>query len=335
MVLHGCGLVFIVHGQNSLDRFTPVNLLHVEVHGEPAGDFFALCGGVAGCVVGGLVLLDGIRGEDEDKVLAEVGALLSVEAFFVKDVFSLDGRADVFLCGFTKSVFTCIPGILIRQTGALDCFGAEVFVVVVGVLVEDGIGRGINVTGGDAVLIVIDGNDLVVGQVDVGGQAVAGDLVGLIEAARGNCVCQIGLHQVGGGQFRVFVDQFPGGDVSAVCRDLLAFLRMEIVEGSVVIEDRVKIEAVQLGDIAVREVFGLKILRKKNIGRCGSRGFLQKRRLPGRDVGIVSLSRSVCTGAERNMALQSGVTKRKSVRWRTGRCKPSRPGCINFPSCSA
>ena len=131
---------------------------------------------------------------------------------------------------------------------------------------------------------------------DVGGQAVAGDLVGLIEAARGNCVCQIGLHQVGGGQFRVFVDQFPGGDVSAVCRDLLAFLRMEIVEGSVVIEDRVKIEAVQLGDIAVREVFGLKILRKKNIGRCGSRGFLQKRRLPGRDVGIVSLSRSVCTG---------------------------------------
>ena len=177
-----------------------VHLAQVEIDGKPAADLLAGPGGLAGGVVGVLVLFDGVGGEGEDEILAQVGALLTVEALVVIDVLYTDSCADEFLAGSisisgaTGVVPARSAGVLcevirkdlIRGAGALDSFGAEVPVVVV--RVGDGQGVVIDIGRGNAVLNGIDAVDLVISQMKVGGQAVGGRRIGLVEAACGNSV---------------------------------------------------------------------------------------------------------------------------------------------------
>ena len=133
--------------------FHPVNLVHVEVTCEPARDLLAGRSGISVGVVGILILLNGIGCEDEDQVLAEVSTFFAVDAFVIIDVFGLDDSGDILLGAFGEG--------LVRIAGAFDSFRAEVFVVIISVENLESIV--INIGCGDAVFLLVDGDDLVIG----------------------------------------------------------------------------------------------------------------------------------------------------------------------------
>ena len=95
---------------------------------------------------------------------------------------------------------------------------------------------------------------------DVGREAVAGGLVGLIQGAGRNGICQIGLDQIGRSQCHVVFQFFPVGDCRGILRDRLSLLRMEVIESGLFGKETVKIEYIKNGDIArpVRKCIGIR-----------------------------------------------------------------------------
>ena len=81
---------------------------------------------------------------------------------------------------------------------------------MIGVGIRDGQGIVVDKGGGDAVLRLVDGLDLVIIDMEVGGEAVTRDVVGLVEAARGNCVAEIDPEDIILPEHSLLIDFLPG-----------------------------------------------------------------------------------------------------------------------------
>ena len=266
-------------------RLFKIHLSHVEVECEPSFDFLPSLGRLSGRVIFMLVLFNAIGGKGKDKVLAQIGVLLSIEAVGVIDIFHSYDRADVFCC--VICVFAGLPGLLrqvvlnsfIRPAGPFHGFHAEVSIVLV--RVRDLQGGHVNVLSGEAVDIFVDGLYLGICQMEIGRESVAGDRIGRVEASSGNCVAQIDPEKVFTSELHVFhiiihavnIIRYP---VPVFCRDSRAVFYsifisyVVIVDASVVIEDRVEIDSVQLRDILIRICrTGQGSCAVVRIGQCG------------------------------------------------------------------
>ena len=248
-------------------RLFKIHLSHIKVKCKPSSDLLARLGRLSGRVIFMLVLFNAIGGKGKDKVLAQIGILLSIEAVGVVDVFHSNDRADVFC--YVICVFAGLPGLLcqvvlnsfIRPAGSFHCFHAEVSIVLI--RVRDLQGGHVNVLSGEAVDIFVDGFNLGICQMEVGREPVAGDRIGRVEASGGNRVAQIDPEKVFISEFHVihiiiYAVNIIRYSVPVFRRDGRAVFYnvfvscAVIVDTSVVIEDRIEINSIQLRDILIR-----------------------------------------------------------------------------------